>query len=246
MARRSSAQILPRPRAVALAMMLGVPVWGCAAPADSGALGGSADAVHGVDTHAEDKDIQVHRSTPAGAGWIMAESSWVLPYCPAVAVSSSQALVTSACIQAIPLAEASFGLATPGEGVARAVLDAEAVDDELSRVTFVDSLNEPVVPPAIVSVPHGVHDVRISSFAYVAADDASWTWLWSGTLEVDEAGAVLSPDDLDEMEACHGDVGAGVYLASGQLVGIITGVREASQCAELLEVRMIQPDIGQG
>lgn len=180
-------------------------------------------------------EAEAEADAHASAGWIAIESSLVVPFCPAVALSSHEVLAPRSCVEGVPLSQASFGTNIPGRGATVAIRDATPLDDTFALV----SLAEPTPSSESVLLKNDVYDVEVRSFAYVAAGDESWSWTWSGTLEVDGGETSLSPHRREDMQNCHGDVGAGVFLPSGELVGVISGVAQASECADLLNVELI-------
>lgn len=198
--------------------------------------GGGTDSSHRDDPHRVVVDPAFAR-----AGWIHAPASLVLPYCPAVLLDANTALATGACMDELASVEMEFGLDVPGAGPQWGVAKVSAWRDDssLRRLTLATEVDRADSLPPMKRLSTGVYEVHLRAFAYVPADEVSWQWTWTGTLDVDGDEASLSPDDIEASGNCHGDLGAGVYLASGELVGIVTGVRDVAQCVELLDVELM-------
>jgi len=230
---------------VAAAGIAGCDVEGVGAPSPA-RTDSTAEHPEPMDVDVDERTVQTFERVPAdplaSAGWIADDRSIVLPFCPAILVSPKTVLASAACMNDVSLNDSTFGVATPGLGPVWTLASTEPFTERLTRVNLEFDTTPSLTPPSLRELDSGHHRVLVRSFAYVSSGDASWTWNWAGSLRVEAGRGTLAPDPDTESPNCHGEVGAGVFLPSGELVGVISGGRSSGDCVDVLDVELLRMD----
>ena len=173
------------------------------------------DASPGEDV-ADDVTAARELQHPA-SGWIELESSPVVPWCGAVLVAPDVVVTSARCLDGWhhSFMDVGFGaVQTRRYGIAEVEIQADV--DRLHALAAL-RLDEPVVgidPVEIGSPRANACEVQAVSYLFVVRGDAGSRWLWEGCLAEGRLVATAGAPN------CHGDLGAGAFMADGSLAGI--------------------------
>jgi hypothetical protein len=206
---------------------------GCSVDADNGfeyELSGGAqvspDAAHnGVGDFDARSPIYAHEA----AAYLVLDDSVVAPWCGGVLVAPDVVMTASACIEGRGTSRLAVGLLIPNAGPDLAVEQAVVLDADprLAAVVLAAPV-EDLEPASVATMDNNRCDIDSVSYLYVAGDDVSDRWVWTGCFEPDTAALV--PDDGGPN--CHGDSGAPAFSARGDLIGIVVGASGGSPCID--------------
>lgn len=182
------------------------------------------------------------RAPLAAAGYVDVETSPIVPFCSAVLIAPDVALTAASCAEAIGLEDAGFGLGIPGEGETTSVRRWYRLqtDDRLAALVLREAVAG--VEPATLDAVREPENcaVQARSYLHVIRGETSDAWTWDGCLRWNEAVADLEPSaPVDQGPNCHGEPGAGVFDASGALLGVVVHAARRAEddaCVDALEV----------
>jgi hypothetical protein len=197
-------------------------------PMDDGA-GVRDDVVEPIDAFAS---MPVQATLPA-AGWIELDSSPITPWCGAVLVAPDVVVTSTSCVQAWDKGFLHVGFGEVGRAplvdVEAVLLQKDAAQPEYALAAL--RLAEPVrgvTPVDLASAPlhRALCGVQSVAYQYVLDGDPSERWSWQGCVGTDAwlAAKTGAPN-------CHGDIGAGAFVPSGALLGIVVDARTEGLCS---------------
>ena len=228
----------------ALGGLLGVMTLGCAASEDAfepvqarlvapdpgGALAApQTSAVPG----------QPARGQHAAAGFVAVEGSPILPWCTAVLIAPDVAVTAAGCIEGVLEPDLRFAIgptdragametSAPGVGVLEVIRHPRAHEPAhaLAALRLARAIDD--VEPVMLAdaSPTGCGYAAVSHRYHVVGEEGR-RWIWRGCLDeapVDAGASTLWADA--GRPNCHGDVGSGIFAASGgeTIVGVATAV----------------------
>lgn len=212
-------------------LLLVTPLFACDVasddPANDGA--GARDEVESIDGFAT---ATAAMALPS-AGWIELDSSPIVPWCGAVLVAPDVVVTTASCVVGWDkgFLRAGFGQVgrAPMLEVEQVLLQKDAALPEQALAAL--RLAEPVHgvdPVELASAPlhRRICGVQSVAYQYVLDGDPSSRWSWQGCIDTDAwlAAQTGAPN-------CHGDMGAGAFVPSGALLGIVVDARTDGLCS---------------
>lgn len=202
--------------------------------------GDAENAFHVAAIEEEDADAAETSMTPVddleeldlpSAGFVIAVSSAIVPFCAATLVAPRIALASFDCVYGIGSLQVGFG--TPMVSPTVAVERIERLDDEPSMAALI--LSEPIeaIEPAEFATPkRDGCEVQSVAYSYVIKEvskETSDRSLWSGCLREQPDGWWIAP--AQGTPNCHGDLGAAVFDDDGGVLGfVVDATNEGSTC----------------
>jgi hypothetical protein len=188
------------------------------------------DDAEGVDDEVADDEPAAARTLQHPAsGWIELESSPVLPWCGAVLVAPDVVVTSASCLDGYhhSFMDVGFGaVATRRYGIAEVEIQADVDPREHALAAL--RLDEPVQgvqPVELDTARSRACGVQAVSYLFVVRGDAGSRWLWEGCLANGRLVATAGAPN------CHGDLGAGAFMADGSLAGITIDAWTEGGCA---------------
>ena len=215
-------------KAIILILLLGCDV--DVEPGFAYELSGGAQVSPGASpTASGDLDADARTFEHAAAGYLVLDDSPIEPWCGGVLVAPDVVMTSSACVEGYGTSRVAVGFSLPNDGSLHdvdetVVLDA---DPRLAALLLASPVQE-LAPAPVGVLARSRCDVNSVSYRYVAGDDVSDRWIWTGCFEPETAALV--PDDGGPN--CHGDTGAPAFSRRDELVGIVVGASGGAPCVD--------------
>lgn len=224
-----------------LAALAALSTTGCLAEGDAGLEPDPSDGAQGVPLGSQEGlAARVTSAAHPAAIHILVADSFIRPWCGGVLVAPDVVVTSATCVSGVDVSLLEIGTMVPGVRGEHDVARVVELDRDPRIVALV--LEQPLegVEPASIGDPErdrcGVQSV---SYRYVAGPEAPLSrWVWAGCYTA-ETHAV---EPFDGEPNCHGDNGAPVFDAGGDVIGVVVAASGRDVCID--EVVLAGPDSG--
>jgi hypothetical protein len=187
---------------------------------------------------ATEPDAPVRARGFTSAAFVHRVDSAITPWCSAVLVAPDVAVTAIGCVPIAGEAHLRVGVGSPGDAEMHDVKSVEILgaDPRLAALVLEAPIEE--VEPATLGGPATSRrcDAFGVAWLHVLDGDPSRRWLWNACVEPAPLGAIARVEDGESdgqfgNPNCHGDYGAGVFSAEGELLGVVVSVSDTEGCA---------------